>query len=148
MKVILTKDVNKVGKKGQILEVSDGYGRNFLIGRGVAVAATEGNLKENQEMKKTQKIKDDKKLQLAEEKKKKLGGKVVTIKATAGEGGKLFGSITAAQVADAVAAAYKVDVDKKDLKLAEAVKIAGSYAFKIKLHPGVEADMTLKVETE
>lgn len=148
MKVILTKDVNKVGKKGQILEVSDGYGRNFLIGRGVAVAATEGNLKENQEMKKTQKIKDDKKLQLAEEKKKKLGGKVVTIKATAGEGGKLFGSITAAQVADAVAAAYKVDVDKKDLKLAEAVKVAGSYAFKIKLHPGVEADMTLKVETE
>lgn len=148
MKVILTKDVNKVGKKGQILEVSDGYGRNFLIGRGVAVAATEGNLKENQEMKKTQKIKDDKKLQLAEEKKKKLGGKVVTIKATAGEGGKLFGSITAAQVADAVAATYKVDVDKKDLKLAEAVKIAGSYAFKIKLHPGVEADMTLKVETE
>ena len=148
MKVILTKDVNKVGKKGQILEVSDGYGRNFLIGRGVAVAATEGNPKENQEMKKTQKIKDDKKLQLAEEKKKTLGGKVVTIRATAGEGGKLFGSITAAQVAEAVTAAYKVDVDKKDLKLAEAVKVAGSYAFKIKLHPGVEADMTLKVETE
>ncbi|MEG1641754.1 MAG: 50S ribosomal protein L9 [Synergistaceae bacterium] len=148
MKVILTKDVNKIGKKGQVLEVSDGYGRNFLIARGVAVEATDGKIRENQEMKKTQQVKDDKKLKLAEEKKKKLGGKVVTIKVTSGEGGKLFGSVTTAQIAEAVSATYKTEIDKKDIKIDEAVKVTGNYNFKIKLHPGVETEMTLKVETE
>ena len=148
MKVILKQDVNKLGRKGELLEVSDGYGRNYLIGRGLAEEATAGKIREHQELQKTQKLKDDKKVKAAEDTKKKLGGKVVTIKVNAGEGGKLFGSVTTAQIADAVASAYSADIDKKDIKIDDAVKQAGTFPFKIKLYPGIEAEMTLKVETE
>lgn len=147
MKVILKQDVTKVGKKGELLEVSDGYGRNFLIGRGVAEEATPGKIREYEEMKKTQKVRDDKKLKNAEELKKKLSGKLVVVKVSAGEGGKLFGSVTTAQVTEALNNAYGTTVDKKDVRLDDAVKQAGSYSFRIRLHPGVEAEMSLKVET-
>jgi len=129
MKVILKQDVNKIGKKGELLEVADGYGRNFLIARGLADEATEGKVRELQQMQKTQKIKDDKKLKIAEEARKKLGGKVVRIKVNTGEGGKLFGSVTTAQIAEALAIQFSVPV-------------------KAKLYTGVEAEMTLKVEPE
>ncbi len=148
MKVILKQDVNKIGKAGEILEVSDGYGRNYLIARGLAEEGTPGRLRENEELKKTQKVRDDKKLKLAEEAKKKLSGKVVAIKVNAGEGGKLFGSVTTAQIADAVTSSYGVAVDKKDIKIDDAVKQAGSYEFKVRFATSVEAVMTLKVETE
>ena len=148
MKVILKQDVNKIGKKGELLEVADGYGRNYLIARGLAEEATEGRIRELQQMQMTQKIKDDKKLKIAEESKKKLGGKVVRIKVNTGEGGKLFGSVTNAQIADALTSQYGVPVDKKDLKIEETVKQTGEYRFKVKLYAGVDAEMTLKVESE
>ena len=148
MKVILKQDVNKIGKKGDLLEVADGYGRNFLIARGLAEEATEGKIRELQQMQMTQKIKDDKKLKIAEESKKKLGGKVVRIKVNTGEGGKLFGSVTNAQIADALTSQYGVPVDKKDLKMEDTVKQTGEYRFKVKLYAGVDAEMTLKVESE
>ena len=136
MKVILKQDVAKVGKKGELIEVSDGYGRNFLVGRGLADEATPGKVREYQRQK------------AAAELKKTLGGKVVTVKASAGEGGKLFGSVTSAQVAEALGAQFGCSVDKKDIKLDDSIKQAGSFAFKIKLYPGIDAEMTLKVETE
>ena len=148
MKVILKQDVAKVGKKGDLVEVSDGYGRNFLVGRGLGEEATPGKLREYQEFQKTQKARDDKRQKSAEEMKKKLGGKLVSVKVSAGEGGKLFGSVTSAQVAEALAAQFGAGIDKKDIKLDESIKQAGSYAFRIKLYPGVEAEMTLKVESE
>ena len=148
MKVILKQDVNKIGKAGEILEVSDGYGRNYLIARGLAEEGTPSKIRENEEFKKTQKVKDDKKLKLAEEAKKKISGKVVSIKVNAGEGGKLFGSVTTAQIAEAVSALYGMSVDKKDVKMEDAIKQAGSYQLKIRLAAAVEAVMTLKVETE
>ena len=148
MKVILKQDVNKIGKKGELLEVADGYGRNFLVARGLAEEATEGRIRELQQMQKTQKIKDDKKLKIAEEAKKKLGGKVVRIKVNTGEGGKLFGSVTNAQIADVLKVQYGIPVDKKDLKMDETVKQTGEFSFKVKLYTGVEAGMTLKVESE
>jgi len=148
MKVILKQDVNKVGKKGDLVEVAAGYGRNFLIARGLAEEATDGRLRELRERKKIKKIKDDKKLKDAEEIKKKIGGKVVKIKVSSGEGGKLFGSVTAAQVAEAVAEQYSVDIEKKDLKIEEVVRQVGDYRFKIRLYTGVEAEMALKVESE
>ena len=148
MKVILKQDVAKVGKKGDLVEVSDGYGRNFLVGRGLGEEATPGRLREYQEFQKTQKARDDKRQKSAEEMKKKLGGKLVSVKVSAGEGGKLFGSITSAQVAEALSAQFGAGIDKKDIKLDESIKQAGSYAFRIKLYPGVEAEMTLKVESE
>ena len=148
MKVILKQDVAKVGKKGDLVEVSDGYGRNFLVGRGLGEEATPGKLREYQEFQKTQKARDDKRQKSAEEMKKKLGGKLVSVKVSAGEGGKLFGSVTSAQVAEALSAQFGAGIDKKDIKLDESIKQAGSYAFRIKLYPGIEAEMTLKVETE
>ena len=141
MKVILKQDVAKVGKKGELIEVSDGYGRNFLVGRGLADEATPGKVREYQEHQKTQKAKDDKRQKAAAELKKTRGGKVVTVKASAGEGGK-------AQVAEALGAQFGCSVDKKDIKLDDSIKQAGSFAFKIKLYPGIDAEMTLKVETE
>ncbi|MCD7951612.1 MAG: 50S ribosomal protein L9 [Synergistaceae bacterium] len=148
MKVILKQDVAKVGKKGELIEVSDGYGRNFLIGRGLAEEATAGRMREYQEYQKTQKARDDKRQKAAEDMKKKLGGKLVSVKVSAGEGGKLFGSVTSAQVAEALSAQFMVNIDKKDIKLDESIKQAGSHTFRIKLYPGIEAEMTLKVETE
>ena len=148
MKVILKQDVAKVGKKGDLVEVSDGYGRNFLVGRGLGEEATPGRLREYQEFQKTQKARDDKRQKSAEEMKKKLGGKLVSVKVSAGDGGKLFGSVTSAQVAEALSAQFGAGIDKKDIKLDESIKQAGSYAFRIKLYPGVEAEMTLKVESE
>ncbi len=148
MKVILKQDVNKIGKRGELLDVADGYGRNFLIASGLAEEATEGKVRELQQMQKTQKIKDDKKIKAAEEAKKKLGGKVVRIKVNSGEGGKLFGSVTNAQIADVLTTQYGIPVDKKDLKLDETVKQTGEFPFKVRLYTGVEAEMTLKVESE
>ena len=148
MKVILKQDVAKVGKKGDLVEVSDGYGRNFLVGRGLGEEATPGKLREYQEFQKTQKARDDKRQKSAEEMKKKLGGKLVSVKVSAGEGGKLFGSVTSAQVAEALSAQFGAGIDKKDIKLDESIKQAGCFAFRIKLYPGVEAEMTLKVESE
>lgn len=146
MKVILKQDVNKIGRKGELLEVADGYGRNYLIARGLAAEATEGRLRELTEKQKTKKVREDKKLSSAQEAKKKLGGKVILIKVNTGEGGRLFGSVTTAQIAEAVAAQYGVVVDKKDIKLKSPVKQAGDYQVKIKLYTGVEAELSLKVE--
>ena len=148
MKVILKKDVAKVGKSGELIEVSDGYGRNFLVGRGLAEEATPGRVREYQEKQKTQKVKDDKRLKAAEDLRKKLGGKVVSVKVSTGDGGKLFGSVTSAQVADAVASQYGCSVDKKDIKLDDSIKQTGTFVFRIKLYPGIDAEMTLKVENE
>jgi len=148
MKVILKQDVNKIGRKGELLDVSDGYARNFLIARGLAEEATLGRIREMEERVKTQKVKEDKKQGLAEEAKRKLSGKVVVVKANAGDGGKLFGSVTTAQVADAVLAQYGVTVDKKDIKLDDQIKQTGDYQFRIKLYPGIDAQMTLKVESD
>ncbi|MCE5201067.1 MAG: 50S ribosomal protein L9 [Synergistaceae bacterium] len=148
MKIILKQDVNKIGRKGELLEVSDGYGRNYLIARGLAEEATPGKIREMQERTKAQKVKDDKKLSLAEEAKKKLSGKVIVIKVNAGEGGKLFGSVTTAQIAEAVSSQYGISVDKKDIRLDDQVKQTGSYLFKVRLYTGVEVQMTLKVESE
>lgn len=148
MKVILKQDVSKIGRKGELLEVSDGYGRNYLVARGLAEEATAGKVRELEEQKKTQRVKEDKKLTAAQEAKKKLSGKAVTVQVNAGEGGRLFGSVTTAQIAEAILAKHGVAVDKKDIKLDDQVKQAGDYPVKVRLYSGVEAELTLKVEAK
>jgi len=148
MKVILKQDVKKIGKKGELHEVADGYGRNFLVARGLAEEATAGKMRELAEKNKTAKVKDDRARASAEEAKKKLGGKVVVLKAKAGEGGKLFGSVTTADVAAAILAQFAVSADKKDIKAEEAIKQLGDYKLKVKLYNGVETELTLRVEGE
>jgi large subunit ribosomal protein L9 len=148
MRVILKKDVDKTGKAGQLLDVSDGYARNFLLPGGFAEEATAGKIAELNELRQNRKIKEDKEKSAAEEDKKRIQGKVIRVSASAGENGKLFGSITAAQIAEALEAQYRVKADKRGIKLAEPVKQAGNHAVSLRLHAGVQADMTLSVEIQ
>lgn len=148
MKVILTEDVNKVGRKGEVVEVSDGYARNFLFKKGLAFEGTSGKLKEWEEQQKIKKNRESKLEKEAIEIKKKIGGKRVDVKVSAGDEGRLFGSVTSAQIASAVSAQYGVDVDKKGIKVDEQIKQTGSYPIKIRLYTGVEAELTLCVEAE
>ena len=147
MKVILKQDVAKVGKKGELIEVSDGYGRNFLVGRGLADEATPGKVREYQEHQKTQKAKDDKRQKAAAELKKTLGGKVVTVKASAGEGGKLFGSVTSAQVPMRSARSSAAPSTRRTSS-----STTPSSRPQLRLQnqalSRIDAEMTLKVETE
>ncbi len=148
MKVILTTDVPKVGKKGDLLTVADGYGRNFLIGRGVAIEATAGKLKDYQFQKKNQEDKTAKLKAKAEELKKDISGRKITLFTTCGDTGKLFGAITTAQISEAVKKQFKITVDKKDIKLGDTIKLLGQYPVKLKLFQGVETEMILSVEKQ
>ena len=148
MQVILKKDVNKIGKAGQLLEVSDGYARNFLFPRGLAEEATAGKVADLNTRQQSRKAREDKEKQAAEERKKALRDKVIRVTASAGESGKLFGSVTTAQIAEALEAQHMVKVDKRDIKLAEPVKQPGSHTVSVRLHSGVKADMTLVVEVQ
>ena len=146
MKVILIKDVNKVGKSGDKIEVADGYARNYLIARGLALEATSGLVAEVDSRKASEKAKENKLKKEAEEIKKQIHDRSVSIQVNAGETGKLFGSVTNAQVAEALNASYKLNIDKHDIKLPEAVKQAGEFPIVVHLYREVDALMTLIVE--
>lgn len=146
MKVVLIKDVNKIGKAGDSLEVADGYARNFLIARGFAREATSSLLAEVENKKASEKAKEAKLKKEAEELKAKIQDRVVKVALNGGEGGKLFGSVTNAQVCDALNRSFNLEIDKREIKLPEAIKQAGEFAFSIHLFKGVVADMKLAVE--
>ena len=146
MKVILIKDVNKIGKAGDKLEVADGYARNYLIARGLALEATSGLIAEVDSRKASEKAKDAKLKKEAEEIKKHIQGKTITIHVNAGENGKLFGSVTNSQVAEALKATFELDIDKHNIKISEAIKQAGDYPVTIRLYREVDVLMNLLVE--
>ena len=133
MKVILQQDVKGHGKKGQSVEVSDGYARNYLIPRKLALAATADNLNnaKQQEKAKLRKIEQDK--DLAREVSAKLEGIVVKISAKAGEGGRLFGSVTSAEISDELLKQHGITIEKNKLVLDEHIKTFGAYSVKAKL---------------
>lgn len=146
MRVILKSDVAKLGKAGSLIDVSDGHARNFLIPKGLAIEATSGKLAEWNAEQARLKAKNDKNRQLALELQKKLQGQSVSIEGRAGENGKLFGSITPAQIAEALEIQHGLkDFDKRNIKLDDTVKTSGSYKFSLKLYPNVQADMILVV---
>ncbi|MBQ7262791.1 MAG: 50S ribosomal protein L9 [Synergistaceae bacterium] len=145
MQVILKADVKKLGSAGELLDVSDGYARNFLFPRGLAEEATAGKIaawKDEQAHKRAKEAKDR---GAAEEVRRSIQGKAVRIEAKGGDSGKLFGSITTAQVAAALAEQFSLAVDKRDIKMDDPPKQPGSYPFTLKLHAGVVAEMTLFV---
>ncbi|MBQ7562052.1 MAG: 50S ribosomal protein L9 [Synergistaceae bacterium] len=146
MKVILKSDVNKLGRSGALIEVSDGYARNFLLPKNLAIEATPGKISEWKAEQARLKAKDEKLHAEALELQKKLQGRSVTITGKAGDNGKLFGSITAAQIAEALESQHGLkNFDKRDVKLDEVIKNAGDFKFSIKLYPGVQADMIVSV---
>lgn len=148
MKVILKEDVRKLGKKDQIVEVSDGYARNFLFSRGLAAEATPENMNTMKNRAAAAERRDTRLTAEAEAVKARISGKVVRIKVSCGEGGRLFGSVTAAQAAAALKEQYGVDLDKKNVKIDGAVKNVGAYPLSLRLYAGVDCAMTLSVEAQ
>lgn len=144
MKVVLREDVDNLGRKGDLLEVSDGYARNFLVPRGLALKATKGIIKQAEGMRRSREARDARDRGAAEEVATRLAGTRLELRARAGEGGKLFGSITGSDIADAVLAQVGVELDRRKLELAEPLKELGPAEIAVRLHPEVTA--TLQVE--
>ncbi len=143
MKVILQQDVRGQGKKGQLVDVSDGYARNFLLPRKLAVIATAENLNTMKQQEKARKAQEAAEKAEAEATAKKLEGLMVKIPAKAGEGGRLFGAVTAKEVSEALAAQHGVNIAKTKLVLDEPIKACGGYQIKAKL--GYEVVGTVNV---
>ena len=148
MKVILLKDVKGSGKAGDTLNVADGYARNFLLARGLAVEANAKNLNELAGKKASAQHKLDVEKADNEKIAAALEGKTVTVKAKAGQGGKLFGAVTAGTVADAVKAQYSVTVDKKKIVLGSEIKSFGDFSAQVKMTQGVSCTLNIKVVEE
>ena len=143
MKVILQQDVKGQGKKGQLVDVSDGYARNFLLPRKLAVAATAGSLNTMKQQEKAKKAQEEAEKAEAEATAKKLEAIMVKVSAKAGEGGRLFGAVTGKEISDALAAQHNISIAKAKLVLDEPIKSCGSYQIKAKL--GYEVSGTVNV---
>ena len=143
MKVILQQDVRGQGKKGQLVEVSDGYARNFLLPKKLAVVATAENLNTMKQQEKARKAQEAAEKAEAEATAKKLEGLMVKIPAKAGEGGRLFGAVTAKEVSEALAEQFGVNIPKARLVLDEPIKSCGGYQIRAKL--GYEVTGTVNV---
>ena len=146
MKVILLKDIKGTGKKDQILEVSDGFGRNYLLPRKLAVEATSEALNSIEKSKSAAKHREDVKKNDAETAARELKGKTVTVKVRAGENGRLYGSITTQEIADALKAQHGVDLDKRKIELDEKVTSVGQTTITLKMYAGVATKMNLVIE--
>ena len=148
MKVILREDVKTLGTKGQIVNVSDGYYRNFLAPKKLAIPVTDSSLKELETEKKDLDNKNKRNLAHAKEQAEKLSKVKVKIKAKCGDKGKLFGSITSQDVADAIKKQAGQDIPKKKISMDTAIKYVGEYKVKAKIHPDVTAEITFEVVEE
>lgn len=144
MKVLLKNDVPKIGRKGELLEVKEGYARNFLIPNGLAVEATGGTIKQYEEDKKAQERRKTKEKEDAQALAAKIKGTTLILRHKAGEEGRLFGSITSAEVAEALHQ-KGFQIDKKQIVLDEPIRLVGSHEVKIKLHTEVTASLHVEV---
>jgi large subunit ribosomal protein L9 len=145
MKIILTREVAGLGAPGDIVDVADGYGRNYLVPRGVAINWSKGAERQITQIKRAQDSREIRGLDHANEIKAQLEGLAVTLKARAGDGGKLFGSVSQADIANAVKAAGGPTVDKKRVRLPGHIKTTGSHTVTIELHPEVVATVPVTV---
>jgi large subunit ribosomal protein L9 len=145
MRVVLRTDVDGVGKKGDILDVADGFARNYLIPKGRAIKATDGVVAQAAAMRRSRDLKDAKDREGAETVARTLVPLVIKINARAGTEGRLFGSITAQDVVDAVAAQAHVDLDRRKLHLDEPIKSVGTHQIPVRLHADVQFPVTIEV---
>lgn len=147
MKVILKQDIKGVGKKDQVINAADGYARNYLFPKNLAVPADTGNmnnLKAKKESESFRKGEDRKEAEALAEKMKNI---IIEFKVKAGENGRLFGAITAKEIAEALKKDYNITVDKKKILLSEGIKVAGTTKVDIKLNEGVIAKLAVKITT-
>ena len=147
MKVILNQDVKGQGKKGDMIEVSDGYARNFLLPKNLAKEATKENINVLQGQKDSQEYRKKKELEEAQDIKEKVEAVKVTIKAKAGENGKLFGSVTSKDVSEELKMQHHIKIDKKKFVLPDGIKALGTTDVEIKIYPGVVAKLKVQVES-
>jgi large subunit ribosomal protein L9 len=145
VKVVLRADVAQVGKKGDIVDVSDGYGRNYLLPKGLAFRATGGVEDQAAKMRQSRDVRDASDRAAAQDVATALVPKVVTITARAGAEGKLFGSVSTAEIADAVTEQTGVEIDRRQLHLDEPIKTLGTHLVPAKLHAEVEFPITVEV---
>jgi large subunit ribosomal protein L9 len=145
MKLILTQEVTGLGAPGDIVEVRDGYGRNFLVPRGLAIAATKGAEKQIATIRRAREIREVRTLGDAKAIAADLKALTVRLPSRAGEGGRLFGSVTASDVVQAVKAAGGPTIDKRKVILSTPIKSLGTHAVSVRVHPEVDATISLEV---
>ena len=148
MKVIFLQDVKGSGKKGEVRTVADGYARNMLLPKGYAVEATPQNLSKLAGQQSSAQHKIDLEIQSAKETAEKIRGKRVMVKARAGSNGKLFGSVTAGNVADALKSQFDINIDKKKIVRSTDIKNFGSYTANVKLYNGISETIDIEVGKE
>jgi len=146
MKVILLQDVKSVGKKDQIVEVSDGYARNFIFAKKLGIEATPANLNNLKLQKNNEAKKAQENLDKARAFAEQLGKLVVVVSIKTGEGGKVFGSISSKEIVEAAKKQHNVEIDKKKVVLDEPIRSVGTFEVAVKLHPEVTAKLRVKVE--
>lgn len=144
MKIILNQDIKDLGKKGQLVNVSDGYAKNYLIPRKLAVIADAGAMNElkNREAAAAHRLQVEK--QTAEENAKKLEGQTIRISANAGANGRLFGSVTSKEIAEKIKSEYGVEIEKKKI-VVEDIRAYGTYGFTVKIYSGIQVQMFVYV---
>ncbi|WP_077369314.1 50S ribosomal protein L9 [Anaerosalibacter sp. Marseille-P3206] len=145
MKVILLQDVKGLGKKGDLVNAKDGYARNFLLPKELATEATEGNVKVLKEQKKSEAIKKEAERENAMKLKEKIEGLTVNMVGKAGEGGRLFGSITSKDIAEALSKQHKIKIDKKKIVMDDNIKNLGTTIVDVKVYSGITAKLKVKV---
>jgi large subunit ribosomal protein L9 len=145
MKLILTSEVSGLGNPGDVVEVKDGYGRNYLVPRGLAIGWSRGAEKQIVQIKRARGAREIRDLGQAQEVRSTVESLPVTVAARAGEGGRLFGSITAADVVDAVKAAGGPELDRRRVEMPGNIKAVGTHTATVRLHPEVVAKITLEV---
>jgi large subunit ribosomal protein L9 len=146
VRVILKAEVRGLGRTGEIKDVADGYARNYLLPKGLAIEATGGELKQLAQERQTEKTKKDRAHQDAEELAKRLGEVTLVFKLKAGEHGKTFGSVTAKEVADALKKEAKADIDKTKIVLREPLRSLGVHKVEVRLLSDVRANVTVAIE--
>ena len=146
MKVVLLQDVKSLGKKGELVTVSDGYARNFLFPKNLAKAANAQAMNELKNAEQSLKYKKETEIAAAQNAKAALEGSKFVIKAKAGESGKLFGSITPKEISAEIKRQKSIDVDKRRIVLKDDIKTVGEYEVEIKLYTGINAAVTVSVE--
>lgn len=145
MKVILLQDVKALGKRGELVEASDGYARNYLLPRKIAKEANAQAMNEYKNAENSKNFKIATQKAQAEAYKKQLEGKVFRMTARAGQGGKLFGSITSKQIADEIKKQYNISIDKRKVELERDIKEFGTYKAAVKLYTGITANIDVQV---
>jgi large subunit ribosomal protein L9 len=145
MKVILLSDIKGVGKKDQVIEASDGYARNYLFPKKLALEANTENMSKLKSRQNSNQFRKDTEKKQAEEIAKKLKGIMLKIKVRAGENGKIFGGVTSKEISDGLKRDYNIDIDKKKILLNETIKTIGTFTIDIKLYEGVIGKLKIDV---